>query len=177
MNLRAFISSLLFLSSAACAFGQTDASTVDKIIDEGKNHSRIMATLDHLTHRIGARLTSSENLDRAYEWTMSQFKRSGCKNVHLEEWGTYPVGFQRGRHQTARMTKPDKIDFVFTTPSWTMGTEGRRKGKAIAEPATLEAFEKVKKELKGAWLISPRGMGRRGTKLPDDVVKDRKSVV
>ena len=159
----------LLLLFPAFASAQTDPKTIDAIVEEGKNHSQVMKHLDYLTHKIGHRLTSSPQLDKAYEWTQKQFKAFGCKNVHLEEWGEYAVGFDRGKKQVGRMTSPDKLDFEFTSPSWTPGTQGLVRGKAVLEPTTKAEFELVKDQLKGAWIISSRNSRAPKTEVSDDL--------
>ena len=152
----------LFAAFPIVSFSQADQGTIDRIIDEGKNHNRLMEGLEYLATKIGPRLTASPKLDKAYAWTQKKFKEFGCKNVHLEEWGTFPVGFDRGSRQIGRMVSPDKVDFVFTSPSWTPGTKGLVRGTAMLEPTNMEEFEKVKTHLKNAWLISkPGGFNRR----------------
>ncbi|HVL38319.1 MAG TPA: hypothetical protein VM328_02905 [Fimbriimonadaceae bacterium] len=73
---------------------ESEQDVVDRIIDEGKNRNQVMTHLTYLTKRIGARLTGSPQLQRACEWTVSKFKEYGLQNVHLEQWGTVPVGFE-----------------------------------------------------------------------------------
>lgn len=41
----------------------------------------------------------------------------------------------------------------FTTPAWTMGTNGPVRGRAIKEPQTEEEYQAVKDQLKGAWIV------------------------
>ncbi len=153
----------LFLLASALGAVQTDSGTIDRIIDEGKNHNQVMKHLDHLTHKIGARLTGSTNLQKACDWTAAQFKSFGLKNVHLEQWGEIPVGFDRGKTQVARMVEPFDKDFEFTTPSWSAGTNGPVRGKPMLEPKTMDEFRKVEKDLKGAWLIM-KGQPQRGAR-------------
>lgn len=128
----------------------------------GTKHNEIMKHLDHLTHQIGPRLTSSYNLEKAMNWTMSQFKSWGCTNVHTEEWGQWPVGFQRGKNQSAKMISPWPSNFEFTSSSWTPGTEGPMRGPAVLAPTTMEEFNANKDKYKGAWLIAAAGGGGRG---------------
>ena len=156
--------SILFLSALAVAqqgLGQGDPAVIAKIIDEGKNRNQVMRHLDFLTHKIGARLTGSPNLEKACQWTMSKFREYGCKNVHMEPWGEVAVGFDRTTRQSAKMVAPYEIAFDFTSPSWSVGTKGAQRGLAVMEPATLEDLQKNTALLKGAWLIctgrSPRG--------------------
>lgn len=153
----------LAFSVAAGAIAQGDPATVQRIVDEGKNHSQVMKTLKGLTS-IGPRLTSSTYLDRAEKWCMDRFKSWGLKNVHLEKWGEYPVGFDRGKRQVGRMIAPFEAKMEFTTPSWTPGTKGLVRAEAILVPATMDDFNKVKGQLKDKWLIVPTGSAtpRRG---------------
>ncbi len=151
----------LFISSAVAVGAQADPTTVAKIVDEGKNHNKVMEHLKYLSKKIGARLSTSENLDKAYAWTVKKFKEVGCQNVHLEEWGEWPVGFQRGK-SSGKMVSPEKVNFEFTTQSWSEGTHGKKKGPAIYAPDNMEQFIAMKDKLKGAWLIYKTGGFRGG---------------
>ena len=168
MHLKHALLTLMVVALPQAGWGQADPQTVAKIVDEGKNHNQVMKHLTHLTQKIGHRLTASPQLENAYRWTTQQFKEFGCSNVHLEEWGEYPVGFDRRRRQVGRMVSPIKLDFEFTSPSWTPGTKGRVRGEAVLEPTTAAEFEKVKDRLKGAWVITKR---TTRTPPPDEVAK------
>ena len=148
---------LLALGCAVISSGQGNSETINKIIDEGKNRSQVMTSLTELTSKFGPRLTSSSNLERASKWMMDQFKKAGCVNVHMEQWGEFPVGFDRGKSSFGRMTAPEKIDFEFTSPSWTEGTRGAMKAKAVKAPTTLDEFNAAKTSMKGAWLVYTTG--------------------
>ena len=118
-----------------------------------------MQILREMTN-IGPRLTSSSNLEKAQAWAMAKFKSWGLQNVHLEKWGEYPVGFDRGKC-SGGMTGPFVRDFEFTTPCWTPGTKGRKEGPAVAAPTTMEEFNQNKDKYRGAWIVyktaPPRG--------------------
>ena len=156
-NFGIIASAMLLCVTIQHATGQANTATVAKIIEEGKNNNKLMENLTYMATKIGPRLTASPKLDKAYAWTQRKFKEFGCKNVHLEQWGEWPVGFDRGTKQVARMVSPEKMDFVFTTPSWTPGTHGSKKGLAVIEPTSMEDFEKVKSTLKNTWLIAKSG--------------------
>lgn len=167
------VATLLLLALSGVAGAQGDAATVQRIIDEAKNRNQVMSHLRHLTKNIGSRLTGSHNLQKATEWTAAKFKEYGL-DVRLEQWGEIPVGFQRGKNGYGRMVAPYTVEFEYTTPSWTPGTRGPLKARAILEPTTMEEFNKVKGKLKGAWLITKRSQGgRRGEPAtePTDVEK------
>ena len=94
MNRRILFSFAGILALSA-TFAQGDPEVNKRIIDIGKNQNQVMKHLDTLTHRIGPRLTGSPGMERSMTWFMDQFKAIGCQNVHLEQWGEWPVGFQR----------------------------------------------------------------------------------
>lgn len=165
--MKRFTATLMLVAAGVLAFGQADPATVAKIVNEGKNNNQVMTHLKFLTGQIGPRLTASPSLQRACEWTMSRFRAFGCTNVHLEKWGEWEVGFQRGKRQVARMTSPISRDFEFTSASWTPGTKGLVKGRAVIQPTTMEEYAKVKGTLKGAWLVT-RTAARRGAAPTDE---------
>lgn len=143
---------------------QADPGIVARIVDEGKNRNQVMNHLKYLTKNIGPRLTSSPQLQRACEWTAAKFRSFGLQNVHLEQWGEVPVGFERGKRQVGKMVAPYEYNLEFTSSSWTPGTNGPVRGEAIPAPATMAEFEKVKNRLKGAWILrqAPAGGFRGG---------------
>jgi hypothetical protein len=154
-----FIFGLVF-AAAASAFAQGDPGTISKILDEGKNRNKVMDHLTYLCTKIGPRLTGSPQLQKACEWTKSQFESFGLKNCHLEEWGTVPVGFERGARQVGRMVSPERRVFEFTTSAWSAGTKGMVRGRAIMEPKDMASLDMKKSLLKGAWIMStPRRRG------------------
>src|SRR5450755_4695288 len=69
---------------------------VEKIVSAGREDSQVMDHLDVLSNRIGPRLTSSDGLQNACEWAKDKFASLGLENAQLEQWGTFPVGFNRG---------------------------------------------------------------------------------
>lgn len=148
---RRYLSLLAIPALASVAWSQADPTTVYRITQEGKYHSQVMSLLKQLTD-IGPRLTSSTNLERAESWAMTQFKSWGLQNVHLEKWGEYPVGFDRGPC-SGEMIAPFHRKFEFTSPSWSEGTHGLKTGRAIDAPKTMEEFNRVKASLKGAWVV------------------------
>lgn len=154
--------SAIIAAGAVCTVSaQPDPATIARIVDEGKNRNQVMNLLTELTSKIGSRLTSSTNLDKAEAWAMAQFKKFGCTNVHLEPWGSYPVGFDRGKKGFGRMNSPEKVQFEYTTPSWSEGTPGPLKGPAVRGPKTLEELAAMKDKLKGAWVVVERMPFRR----------------
>ena len=142
---------------------------IQTIVTEGKDKSQVMQRLRELTN-IGPRLTGSTNLSKAQNWAMGQFKKWGLKNVHLDEWGTIPVGFERGSKQSARMVEPFDSEIVFTTPAWTPGTKGKVRGQAFAMPTSMEELNKLRPQLKNSFILMPARAGMRGATIPADEI-------
>jgi len=140
------------------ARGQGDPATLDRIADQGKNHSQIVDRLHTVCFDIGARLTSSPELYKGQKWALAQFKKFGCTNVHLEKWGEFPVGFDRGPVQICRMVEPFESDMQFTTPAWaTARTVWRGGGHAPAsDPGGRSRHSS---EIRGKWLVAPMDAG------------------
>jgi hypothetical protein len=142
------IRSISFLCAAALgagAYAQGDPAIISKILDEGKNRNQVMTHLRHLTTQIGHRLTGSDSLQKACEWTRDEFKRFGLVNTNLEQWGEIPVGFQREQSgHVGRMVSPSVREFRFTTSWWMPGTIGLMRGSAVAEAEYLVAVGVVR---------------------------------
>jgi carboxypeptidase Q len=138
---------LLFFSLLA----QTDPA-LDALVQEERQNSRVMETLDHLVNKIGPRLTGSTRLTQACEWARGEFEKLGLK-ARIEEWGTFPVGYDRGKW-SARMTEPEALDLTIGFNAWTAGTNGPVTGPAVLAPTTDEELLSAKEKLKGAWVIS-----------------------
>ena len=141
--LRAAFSLALIGSSIALAGdAEKKKADVDRILSTGREESRVMDHLDHLTNRIGSRLTSSDGLTNACEWAVEKFKSFGIENARMEKWGEFPVGFNRGP-STGRMVEPEVKALTFGTNSWSAGTKGVMKGKAIIAPEDADGLAKV----------------------------------
>jgi carboxypeptidase Q len=148
-----------------------EAPAVDQILAIGRDSSQVMEHLDVLCNRIGPRLTSSDDLQNACEWARDRFKSFGIENARLEEWGTFPVGFNRGPWR-GRMVEPTEKSLEFGTNAWTAGTKGVTKGSAVLAPENDEQLSAAKPNLKGAWVLVPRaaggGRGGFGAQPPAD---------
>ncbi|MFO0922583.1 MAG: M20/M25/M40 family metallo-hydrolase [Pirellulales bacterium] len=134
------------------------------IIAAGKNGNQVQGHLDHLTNRIGPRLTGSDGLQRACEWARESFESMGLQNATMEPWGEFPVGFNRGP-ATGKMVSPKPLTLQFTTNAWTAGTKGSVTGRAILAPKSMQQLESMRKDLEGAYVFMPRsnrGRTRRG---------------
>lgn len=163
--------------------------TINRIIAVGLTDNRVMDHLTELCETFGHRLTGSVSLEDAQRWTVDQFRSWGL-TADLEEWGTIPVGFDRGpsigrivdrvpvRGEDGRRT--DRFDISreleFTTFSWMAGTEGLQRGRVIKLPADEDQLEAMQGQLAGSWVLVPpptRQPGRAGIRAQSRLVRLR----
>ncbi|MCE9592798.1 MAG: M20/M25/M40 family metallo-hydrolase [Planctomycetes bacterium] len=135
---------------AAPARALTD---VERVIALAERDAQVEEHLRHLCKEIGPRLTSSHRLQQALEWTRDEFASWGL-DAHLESWGDFPVGFDRGPQHGA-LVAPETADLVFTTRAWTPGTSGPKRARAYLYPRNDEEFAALDGRLAGAWIVSP----------------------
>lgn len=157
---------LLFSPAADLSIPGTDPAALDRLVTSGRGANRVMNHLEDLTETFGARLTGSTSYRLASEWAVRKFKEFGIANARLEEAGTVPVGFDRGKRQVAKIVAPFERVIEFTTDAWTPGTEGPIRGPVVLAPATADELEKAKAGLKGAWVMLEPGTGGRGRTAP-----------
>jgi hypothetical protein len=150
-----------------------DPATIARIIDEGKNHNKVMDHLTYLSTRIGARLTGSASVEAANRWEMEQLKSWGLKS-ELWQWGEIPVRFDRGPStgKVGTVREGDdgnpefqsQRDLEFTSLAWGAGTDGPVRGKVVRMPSSEEELEAAKDDIKGAWVLikATAPGGRRG---------------
>jgi len=145
----------------------SDDPTIQRVVELGLHESKAEEHLRYLTKTIGPRLTSSHALMEAEAWARDQFASYGL-DAHLEEWGTFPVGFDRGP-QAGGMVAPQHVEYTFTTPSWTPGVSGPQRGKAALFPQSLKELRQHKVRFANAWIVEPPAI--EGKKLSDEIVQ------
>ena len=160
------------LSESLTGLEASDA-VVDAIYAIDDADLQVMNVLDELSNGIGARLTSSKNLTEACHWAQGKFASFGLSNSRLEEWGSFPVGFDR-RLSVGAMTSPHKLELSFNTNSWTPGTAGKVIGPAIVAPQTEEELAALSGKLNNAWILSSTNKYTpRFSNLEGDSLRDR----
>ena len=70
-----------------------DLDMVAKIREEGLQRSQLPNTLSYMTDVLGARLTNSDDMDRAQRWVIEEMKRIGLTNTALEPFMDYGVSW------------------------------------------------------------------------------------
>jgi hypothetical protein len=150
------ISSLIVILILFC--GTLGADTIKAPVDVTRHikeiacrDNRTMNHLDILTNRIGGRLVGSDAYENATFWIASLLEKWGLE-VEVTEVGQLPVGFNRGPW-SGKMLSEEGMTLHFATPSYTSGTKGVQRGHVLMEPKTRREFERMKKSLKGAWVL------------------------
>lgn len=139
----------LALSLPAVALQESvNLDIVNKIRDEGFNHSEVMETLSHLSDEIGPRLTGSPALKTANEWTAQKLSDWGLENAHSE-------GFEFGpgwtpNHAYIHMKTPKNLQLYALPIAWHPGTNGVLEGEVFYAPMkNKQDFDKYKGKLAG----------------------------
>jgi len=129
------------------------AEADDRILAEIREHNEIMANLEYLSDVIGARLTGTENLKKANDWTKQKFADYGVANPHLEPW-TIAHTWTRVS-ATGQITSPSVHPLTLASYAWAASTDGAVRGRVVYVKArSVEDLEQYKGKLKGAIVIS-----------------------
>jgi carboxypeptidase Q len=129
-----------------------------KIADEVKAHSELMKNLEHLTTQIGPRLTGSQQMQAASDWTLKRFQDYGV-DAHLETTNI-DHAWTRGS-ETAEITSPIQRHIGIRAYGWSKATDGEVSGKVVVmdiqKPSDLDAY---KGGLKGAIVLARKPVDR-----------------
>jgi hypothetical protein len=129
------------------------ADTDTNILADVKGHNEIMANLEYLSDMIGQRLTGSENLKKANQWTRERFSAYGLANAHLEAWQiahSWTRGTTRGR-----ILSPAEHPLTLASYGWAAGTGGPVHGPVVYVKASkADELQTYKGKLKGAVVIT-----------------------
>jgi carboxypeptidase Q len=129
------------------------AAADEKILAEVHDHNEIMSNLEYLSDMIGQRLTGSENLRKANDWTKQRLTDYGLGNPHLESW-TIAHTWTRGT-ATARILTPAEHPLTIASYAWAANTDGPVRGPVVYVKAEkMEDLDQYKGKLKGAIVIT-----------------------
>lgn len=114
-----------------------DLATIDRIREEGLNHSHIMEYASGLFDGVGPRLTGSPDFAKAEEWSIEQLRRMGATNPHTESWGDFGMGW-RQIGTSVLMTAPTTATLLAQATPWSPATSGEVTAEVIAVPPLKE---------------------------------------
>ncbi|NCD69649.1 M28 family metallopeptidase [Mucilaginibacter agri] len=156
MKRNLLLTTLLSASVFTATFAQetVDQAMVQKIREEGLNHSQVMKTAFYLTDVSGPRLSGSPGLKHAQDWAVSQLKTWGLANAGLESWGKFGKGWEVEKNYAA-ITVPYYHAIIAVPKAWTPSTAGPIKGDVVLIKAdTITDLDQYKGKLKGKIVIT-----------------------
>lgn len=131
-----------------------------RILTEVAEHSEQMENLRYLTDTIGARLTGTEAMKRANEWTAERFRAYGLANVHLESW-TIAHSWKRGTVR-AGVVAPTQFTLAAEAAGWSPNTPGTVRGLLVyVKVEKVEDLEAYRGKLRGAIVITAKPRPRQ----------------
>jgi hypothetical protein len=132
---------------------EVDASMMQKIREEGLQHSKVMDIAFNLTDKNGSRLANSEGYMRAANYAKETLSGWGVENARLEAWGEFGKGWDLEKMYLA-ITAPYYKPLLAWPKTWTAGTKGLKKAGVIVvdvkDSATVASY---KGQLKGKLII------------------------
>ncbi len=146
-------------AESASAQGAQGAPAVDRVMvakirEEGLQRSRVMEFEGYIADVLGARLTNSQDMQRAQRWVMGEMTRMGLVNVAAEPYMDYGVTWDN-EYVSLHMLEPDYQPMVGYPIAHTPGTNGRQVADAvIVDLASRDDLAKYRGTLKGKAVLA-----------------------
>ena len=132
---------------------EVDASMMQKIREEGLQHSKVMDIAFNLTDKNGSRLANSEGYMRAANYAKETLSGWGVENARLEAWGEFGKGWDLEKMYLA-ITAPYYKPLLAWPKTWTAGTKGLKKaGVIVVDVKDSASVVSYKGQLKGKLII------------------------
>ncbi len=151
------VAALLLLTAAVRHDGDpVDPVMVARIREEGLQRSQVMEYEGYIADVLGARLTMSQDMQRAQTWVLGQMKRIGLVNVAAEPFMDFGVTWDN-EYVSLHLIEPDYQPMVGYPVAHTAGTQGRQVVPAVIVDLLVRAdLEKYRGTLRGkAVLVTP----------------------
>jgi carboxypeptidase Q len=144
---------LLLTTQARAQNEKIDIATIQKIRDEGLQHSHVMDIAFHLTDASGNRLTASPGFNRAANWAKQQLTDWGLTGAALDPWGEFGKGWELEKSYIA-LTAPYYKPLIAYPKAWCAGTEGPKSAQLLLISATDSAgLDRYKGQMAGKIII------------------------
>jgi len=132
---------------------EVDASMMQKIREEGLQHSKVMDIAFNLTDKNGSRLANSEGYMRAANYAKETLSGWGVENARLEAWGEFGKGWDLEKMYLA-ITAPYYKPLLAWPKTGTAGTKGLKKaGVIVVDVKDSSSVVSYKGQLKGKLII------------------------
>ena len=159
LRVAVLVSGAWFGASPLALVAQQDAWPVDleviaNIREEGLQRSQLPNTLSYMTDVLGARLTNSDDMERAQLWVLAEMDRIGLTNTTREPFMDYGVSWDN-EYVSLHMLKPDYTPLVGYPIAHTPGTDGKQRLTAIiGDVRTHQDLESYRGKLRGMAVLS-----------------------
>ncbi|HEY4321357.1 MAG TPA: M28 family peptidase [Gemmatimonadales bacterium] len=154
--LRPLATLLLFAVTAATFSAPTapDPAVIARIREEGLQHSQVMDLESYMADVLGARLTMSDDMQRAQAWAQKEMATLGLTNVTVEPYMDWGVTWDN-EYVSLQMLEPDYSPMVAYPIAYTSSTNGRQTGEAtIVDLQTRADLDRYRGKLKGMVVLS-----------------------
>ena len=143
---------------------------VARIRAEGLQRSQLANTFSYMTDVLGARLTNSDDMQRAQRWALDEMARIGLVNTALEPFRDYGASWDM-EYFSFHLLEPDYQPMVGYPIAHTPGTDGKLVLDAvIADVETRQDLDRVRATLRGKAVLSTEpaviDLGRFATGTP-----------
>ena len=108
-----------------------DMEAVEMFIEEGMENSKVMEYASWLTDVYGPRLTNSEQMRRANDYTLEVLEEMGLENSHLHEWGPFGRGWELDRFALHAHSEYSYFPVTAYPKAWSSGYDEPVKGEVI----------------------------------------------
>jgi hypothetical protein len=140
---------------------------MQKIRQEGLEHSQVMEIAYHLTDASGPRLTNPPGFMRAANYAKGTLSEWGLANSHLDPWGEFGKGWQLEKSYVA-ITAPYYKPLIAYPKAWCGGTKGLQNGTILVlDIKDSTDLDKYKGQLKGKILIMDQPVNYELSFKPD----------
>ena len=109
---KSLVAGVLFFNGLAILAQSNDEQVIKDIYKSGLTNAKCYSWLDHLSNKIGARLSGSDNAEKAVQYTKAQLETLGLDKVYLQEMMV--PKWVRGQKETAYIldNKTKMIDVI-----------------------------------------------------------------
>lgn len=137
---KSLLLSLLFVNSVALFAQNKDEQFFKEIYNSALTKSQCYSWLDHLSNKVGSRLSGSEGAEKGIQYTKSQMEKLGFDKVYLQE--VMVPHWVRGEKETAYIQdNKTKIKVPICALGGSIATP---KNGVIAEVVEVHNFDELK---------------------------------
>lgn len=149
--------SVLILNGMALLAQASDEQIIKEIYKSSLNNSKCYSWLDYLSNSIGARLSGSDNAEKAVQYTKLQMESIGFDRVYLQEMMV--PKWVRGEKEIAYfMDKKTKVKIPVCALGGSVATSKNGITAEVVEVKSLKELETLGEKLKGKIVFFNRPM-------------------